>query len=590
MSKLSEISSALDVGYGNSPDLDALLLHFMTENNLEYSIDPMKNASAEQVRFMVALEEEAFYAPCSDWMFLDLLKQGLPDDLKREYTAQWRELVRLVRKFVSDRYLRRRIISLCRHKFRLALSSPIIIPSRLMKRMITMFMTQSGLDDPYRRHKRLMNQRANEILDSPEFDRAVNRCPDSHPACKRIGDLRFELDCLELERLIKLSTISELWEVDENGQSAASLDNLDELLASVDGECEEGFAELRTALDPERNTHLKILYLPLQSGGIVFDLEIINSLIRQGHKVVLALKEGFHFDAPTFWDVERDLVLTDALRQAYTLQDMKISKAELLRLWRHNQLIIISDGTRENFNPYRTSVTLARAWKEADIILAKGEDKYRRLVQTSHDFTRDIFCFFRDTRGKFHLHFEPKAKWVRKFSEEYILSKAESIIAEMQSAKSAGNAVMFYSGIIGSVPGQTKEAIEIMNTFIRHLRSRMDKVYIVNPAEHFEEGMDADDLMFMWERVQRSGLLNVWRFQTSLDIEKSFELMNAKVPPIWTGKDSTYSTGCTKEMHIALDMQKKQPELQIIGPNPENFFRRREYGVGKFCDVAIDEC
>jgi hypothetical protein len=66
--------------------------------------------------------------------------------------------------------------------------------------------------------------------------------------------------------------------------------------------------------------------------------------------------------------------------------------------------------------------------------------------------------------------------------------------------------------------------------------------------------------------------------------------MGLKVPPVWAGKDATYSTGCTKEMHIALDVQRQHPELQIIGPDPEKFFRRREYGVGKFCDVAIDEC
>jgi hypothetical protein len=43
-------------------------------------------------------------------------------------------------------------------------------------------------------------------------------------------------------------------------------------------------------------------------------------------------------------------------------------------------------------------------------------------------------------------------------------------------------------------------------------------------------------------------------------------------------------------MHTALEMQRKQPELQIIGPDPERFFRRREYGVGKYCDVAFEEC
>jgi hypothetical protein len=160
----------------------------------------------------------------------------------------------------------------------------------------------------------------------------------------------------------------------------------------------------------------------------------------------------------------------------------------------------------------------------------------------------------------------------------------------MRVARAQGRTVMFYSGIIGSVPGQTKAAIEVITTYVTHLRNQLDEAYIINPGEHFEEGMDADDLMFMWEKVQRSGYINVWRFQTYFDIEKSFELMGRKVPPVWTGKDATYSTGCTKEMHIALDVQKAHPELQIIGPSPEKFFRRREYGVGKFCDVAIDSC
>jgi len=57
---------------------------------------------------------------------------------------------------------------------------------------------------------------------------------------------------------------------------------------------------------------------------------------------------------------------------------------------------------------------------------------------------------------------------------------------------------------------------------------------------------------------------------------------------VWNGKDATYSTGCTKEMKIALDMQKRHPELQIIGPDPAKFFRRREYGVGKYFDISLE--
>ncbi|MDP3427443.1 MAG: hypothetical protein Q8S17_08700, partial [Humidesulfovibrio sp.] len=257
---------------------------------------------------------------------------------------------------------------------------------------------------------------------------------------------------------------------------------------------------------------------------------------------------------------------------------------------REHQLVVISDGTRERFNPYRTSVTFARAWKESDLVLAKGEAYYRRFINTSHEFTRDVLVFFTDSQGKFRMYCKPKAEHVRKFSEEAILAKADGIVSQMRRARAAGKTVMFYSAIVGSIPGQVKLAIEVLNTFVAHLRSRLEGTFIINPGEYFEEGMDADDLMFMWERVQRSGLLNVWRFQTDMDIEKSFELMGKKVPPVWAGKDSTYSTGCTKEMSIALSVQKRQPELQIIGPSPEKFLRRREYGVGKYCDASIDQC
>ena len=40
-------------------------------------------------------------------------------------------------------------------------------------------------------------------------------------------------------------------------------------------------------------------------------------------------------------------------------------------------------------------------------------------------------------------------------------------------------------------------------------------------------------------------------------------------------------------LRIALDMQRSHPELQIVGPGPEKFFRRGDYGVGKFFDATI---
>jgi hypothetical protein len=231
-------------------------------------------------------------------------------------------------------------------------------------------------------------------------------------------------------------------------------------------------------------------------------------------------------------------------------------------------------------------VTFARAWKESDLILAKGLDNYKQLILNTNEFSRDILCFYREN-GHLQLKFKPKSVQAVQYTEAQLLSKAEEIIQQMRQAKAQGRKVMFYSAIIGSIPGQTKAAIKILNVYVDYLRHRHPNTLIINPAEYFEPGLDADDLMYMWERVQRSGLIDVWRFQSVQDIEKSFELLKEEMPTVWVGKDATFSTGCTKEMRIALEMQKVYPELQIIGPDPDKFFRRREYGIGKFFDAAI---
>ncbi|CCH47984.1 ARMT1-like domain-containing protein [Pseudodesulfovibrio piezophilus] len=577
--------SAKEIQYGKHVSLDALLLHFMTENHLEYTIDPDKNGSMEQLRFIMALEDGEFYAPCSDEMFMMLLEEGLPSPLLDEYLQQWKIFIALTRNFCSERELASRFIQLARHKFRMVLASPIVIPSRLMKRLVTIFMTQSGIDDPYRDIRKALNRRGAKIVDSETFDNMVNGCLDGVEECGRIDDLRHHLDMIEVERLMRISTLSDNW-------SPESFDEESFRKADIDSEIRHTsrlFAPVASALDNSEGP-MRILYLPNRAGGLMFDLQVVKALLRLGHRVIMALKEGFFFEQPTFWDRDHDPILAERFNGAHFVSEDKLSKNQLLEIMSKHPFVVISDGTREKFNPYRCSVSFARAWKECDLIVAKGQSMNKRLINTCHDFTRDIVSFYRNEEGRFILDYRPKADSAHKFSERYIANKAEEIIQQMRQAREQGKTVMFYSGIIGSVPGQTQQAIKVITAYVNHLRNQLDDAFIINPGEHFEEGMDADDLMYMWEKVQRSGFINVWRFQTYFDIEKSFEIMGMKVPPVWTGKDATYSTGCTKEMHIALDVQKAYPELQIISPSPEKFFRRREYGVGKFCDVAIDSC
>ena len=98
---IQEVPSVLPVPgqaprYGVDPILDAWLLHFMTENNLEHSIDPEKNASPEQLRFMVSLAPEEIYVPCSDEMFSHLISERADPLVVAEYDSRLARIGRLI--------------------------------------------------------------------------------------------------------------------------------------------------------------------------------------------------------------------------------------------------------------------------------------------------------------------------------------------------------------------------------------------------------------------------------------------------------------------------------------------------------------
>lgn len=578
MKKLPQFDAVRDIRMRKDPYLDAWVYNLMTENNIEHLLNPTLIATPEQLRFMVSLDDDQLYVPCSDATFSLLMQPEKKRELQAQYNRAWRIIMRIARTRSLERSVRRRIMQYCRHRFRLHINQHIIIPSRLVKRLTSIVLTQCGMEDPWSERKQQANRRSAELLDSYAVRRALRQPPEGLDPRGDITELRWQLDLIELQRLLYLANAGRSW-IDT---PPSPLD--------IEQEFAQGCAasgSLSLLFGPETEPRKKVLYLCDADGGGIFDIAVIKALLRMGHQVVFALKEGFYFYSPRIWDHEYDPALKEALEGAFVLHDNMVTKNDLLRHLREHRLVVISDGTRERINLHRVSVTFARAWKECDVVMARGWRNHESFGNTSHLFTRDIVMSWFDREGRYHMECKPRAKGVRKFTEADLLQKAEEIIHQMREARRNGRSVMFYSCIIGSVPGQTKTAISLVDTFVRDLRERLDNTFVVNPAEHFEEGMDGDDLMFMWERVQRSGLIDVWRFQTVEDIETSFALMGRKVPSAWSGKDSTFSTGCTKEMHIAIDMQKKYRELQIIGPSSDKFFRRREYGVGKYFDVGI---
>jgi hypothetical protein len=574
---------------GQSPQKDAWFTSFYIENHLDYFSNPEIAATDEQVRFMVYTEANERYYPCSDKMFDAIMNRNNSAHIQKEYNKALQRLLTLIERQIEDPWEKTYLESLVFNKYQHETRDEIMIPSRLEKRLMRMYLNRTHIDDPYMVEKAERNCRAHALLDTPAFHQALNHVDMAslNNPPKTLDDIKSQIAALEFQRLLCLANSPELWEKTLPKEFSVaefltcfgkkmSGDGIKPLLEFL------GFGRQRT---PKRR---KILWLADEAGEVVVDLAIIRLLVAHGNKVIIAFKKGPLYTKTNILDIFNDPVLRNAMEHAVIIEDPRLNKNDLVRTLRGDvPVLALSDGTNENLNLLLVSTTFARIFKEVDSVISRGEDQRRRFFDTHFHFTQDIFSIAPGADGSVSILFKPRHPAVIKFSHHDLERKANAIIDQMKTAKNKGMTVIFYSGIIGSIPGKIKMAKHIMSLFVDHLKKQSAMTFIINPSDYYEPGMDADDLMYMWEIVQRSGQIDIWRFQTYDDIVTAFELMNQKIPPEWVGKDATYSTGCTKEMAIAVDVQQRHPEMQLIGPAKERFMRRKDYGVGKMYDQRL---
>ncbi|MBW1837879.1 MAG: hypothetical protein JRI99_13265 [Deltaproteobacteria bacterium] len=582
---------------GESPERDAWYTAFFIENHLDHFSYPEIVATPEQVRFMVYTDEDERYYPCSDRMFEAIMNKNQSDFLQEKYNEALQRVLNLVKYQIEDKVEQEYLESLIKIKFRHETRDEIMIPSRLEKRLIRIFINRTQIEDPYFFEKSIRNRRVSNALNSDTFVRAISLLDIGDfdfPAT--LVEIRELANYLELKRLLALSVDSSLWESDISA-TYTEKDFIQIFNRQMSGGGIEPLFDFIGVRFPPKLPDLqhvpqpkKILWLPDEAGEILVDFMLIRYLVKLGHKIIIALKEGPLYTKPDIQDTREDEILRKELEGALFITEKNLGKNELVKILRSdNRIIVMSDGTRENVNLLLASTTFARVFKEVDGIISRGLDQKRRFFDSHFQFTQNIFNISKGEAGVVSISFKPKHPFPIKFSHGDLEKKAKTIIEQMEDAKKKGITVTFYSGIIGSIPGKIKTAKQIMSIFIQYLKDQSAMTFIINPAEYFEPGMDADDLMYMWEIVQSSGLIDIWRFQTYEDIALAFQIMGRKVPPEWVGKDATFSTGCTKEMKIALEVQQKHPEMQIIGPSREKFTRRNEYGIGKMYDQRIGE-
>ena len=583
-----DLTSVQDTPTPKSPEMDAWLTSFFIENHLDAFTYPDHAASDEQVRFMVYTEDDERFYPCSDRMFEAILSRKQSALIQKHYNRALQNVLELIENQIEDPYEKAYLESLIINKYKHETRDEIMLPSRLEKRLMSIYLKRTQIQDPFVDEKALRNQRALDLIHSEAYLEALNHIeldelknpPNTLEAIKSL------VAAVEFKRLVCMANTARLWETDGSSHLSKS-DILSIFNQKIIG---DGFRPLIDFLGcgRHRSQNRKLLWLADEAGQVVMDMAVIQFLAAHGHKVIVAFKGGPLYTKTTITDVLSDPVLQDSLSKPAVVDDPSLSKNDLVRTLRGDvDILILSDNTSENLNLLLTSTTFARFFKEVDAVISRGLDQRRRFFDTHFQFTQDIYSIAEEKEGSVSVLLKKRHPMVIKFSHQDLENKAQAIIDRMKASKIDGMTVIFYSGIIGSIPGKIEMAKRIMSTFVQHLMEQSAQTFIINPSEYYEPGMDADDLMYMWEIVQRSGYIDIWRFQTYDDIVESFEIMNKKIPPEWVGKDATYSTGCTKEMAIAIDVLKKHPEMQIIGPAKERFMRRQEYGVGKMYDRRL---
>ena len=565
-----------------TPDQHAWFTAFFLENHIDPFAYPAKVGSREQVEFMVYPENDERFYPCSDIMFAAIMSRDRPRFLRNRYREVLDRIFAIISEFIESKYDRAFLSSLIQIKYDYEIQSRLLIPSRLEKRLYKIFLSRTHIEDPFESQKKKENARAYRFMASESFKKALNEVNGAVDTMKEftLDQVKEKINEIEFKRRLSLLTASALWQNEEfRVPSTSAIKKL--LNAKVTGNGMERLLEL------VHTPKSKILWLTDESGDVVADIAIAQFLANIGHVVILAVKEKPFFKKVCLYDTRTDPVLAKLLDQANFIHDKTISKNKLVqRLKQDEHLYVISDGTQEALNLLLVSTTFSRIFKEVDCVVTRGPKQKNRMIQTHFKFTRDVINICAK-ENRLDIVFKPRHPDFINFSHTDLEEKADKIIQQMIQAKKKNMTVMFYSGIIGSIPGKIDVAKKIMSRFIEHLKNQSDNLFIINPSSYYEPGMDADDLMYMWEIVQRSGYIDIWRFQTSEDIAQSFEIMGQKVPPEWIGKDATYSTGCTKERRIAQDVQIKNPEMQLMGPSVDKFMRRDEYGVGSMYDQRL---
>jgi hypothetical protein len=314
-----------------SPEQDAWFTAFFIENHLDHYAYPELAASPEQVRFMVFTEGDERYKPCSSRMFDAIMSRKKSRFMTGKYREVLDRIMTLIRIKIEEPRERQFLEALVKIKYESEIIDQILIPSRLEKRLLMIFLHRTQIEDPWFEEKARRNRRVQLALNTNAFQNAMNRV-ESFP-CEQVpgslAGIREFADFLELKRLIALAGAQSLWETDA-GEKISEQDYLELFKQPIGG---NGLEQLLAFLAITGNhapnngdNGRKLLWLANEAGEIIVDLAIIRYLVRRGHKIIIVFKDGPLFTKADFADLNADPVLRREIEDVLVLREKSLGK------------------------------------------------------------------------------------------------------------------------------------------------------------------------------------------------------------------------------------------------------------------------
>ncbi len=320
------------------PATDAWVTAFFIENHLDYYSYPDQVASPEQIRFMVCTEPEDRYYPCTDQVFEAIIFRNNSALLQEAYQKIYQRMLHLIDEQIEEEREKQYLKALVSIKYRHETRDEFMIPSRLEKRLLKIFINCTQIEDPCLFTKICRNQKVYAAL---EFQGLSGR--GQQPGLPEVTTLQ------------RRSPRSKAFWSSSNSSACSRC-----AWKTVYGKAKMTYlskeADYRTVLPPiagngwlplldflglggdfrikGKTLPRKILWLADQAGEFMVDIAIIHHLAKLGHKIVIAFKESPIFTTVDFYDVQEDVALRNQLGNALWIKDRRQAKNELIRILR----------------------------------------------------------------------------------------------------------------------------------------------------------------------------------------------------------------------------------------------------------------